>query len=269
MAVVNDLYILQLDRIRENLRNILMDKGILKDKEATLEELVEAVKITNEKNSLSNLLSNELESITDDEILRLRPYSLYGLTTLTKAHFENLTYIAPSTFYNCTSLKNLYAPNVIEIDSGSPYYPFRNTQIENLIFPKAQVISSNGYYTFQTAKLKRLIIPKLTILPASPFASTNMLEVLDSSITGWNNKQVNLKTLIFRNTSKMPSLSSTDNLQNIEEIYCLNQFVEELKKATNWSVYADKIKPIEGSKYEDLDWYKNEEWYAEEMSVWE
>ena len=45
MAVVNDLYILQLDRIREKLRNILMDKGILKDKEATLEELVEAVKI--------------------------------------------------------------------------------------------------------------------------------------------------------------------------------------------------------------------------------
>lgn len=268
MAVVNDLYILQLDRIREKLRNILMDKGILKDKEATLEELVEAVKITNEKNSLSNLLSNELESITDDEILRLRPYSLYGLTMLTKAHFENLTYIAPSAFYNCTNLKNIYAPNVAEIDAGMPYHTFTNTQIENLIFPKAQVISS-GYYTFQTAKLKRLIIPKLTILPVQPFASTNMLEVLDSSITGWNNKQVNLKTLIFRNTSKMPSLSSTDNLQNIEEIYCLNQFVEELKKATNWSVYADKIKPIEGSKYENLEWYKNEQWYAEEMSVWE
>ena len=269
MAVVNDLYILQLDRIREKLRNTLMDKGIIKDTDATLEELVEAVKITNEKNSLSNLLSNKLESITDDEILRLRPYSLYGLTTLTKAHFENLTYIAPSTFYNCTSLKNLYAPNVIEIDSDSPYYPFRNTQIENLIFPKAQVVGSNGYYTFQTAKLKRLIIPKSTILPAQPFASTNMLEVLDSSITGWNNKQVNLKTLIFRNASKSPSLSSTENLQNIEEIYCLNQFVEELKTATNWSVYADKIKPIEGSKYENLEWYKNEEWYAEEMSVWE
>lgn len=269
MAVVNDLYILQLDRIREKLRNILMDKGILKDKEATLEELVEAVKITNEKNSLSNLLSNELESITDDEILRLRPYSLYGLTTLTKAHFENLTYIAPSAFYNCTNLKNIYAPNVTEIDAGMPYHTFTNTQIENLIFPKAKLAGTNGYYAFHSTKLKRLIIPKTTVLKQTPFANTNTLEVLDTSITAWNDKQTNLKTLIFRNTSKMPSLSSIDNLQNIEEIYCLNQFVEELKKATNWSVYADKIKPIEGSKYEDLDWYKNEQWYAEEMSVWE
>lgn len=81
--------------------------------------------------------------------------------------------------------------------------------------------------------------------------------------------QANLEIYICRSTSTIPNLANADFIRNIKEIYVTETIIEQFKTATNWSVYADKIKPIEGSKYENLEWYKNEQWYAEEMSVWE
>ena len=69
--------------------------------------------------------------------------------------------------------------------------------------------------------------------------------------------------------SSIPPCSNIAHFSNIEEIYISQDYVESMKKATNWSTYADKIKPLEGSKYESLNWYENEDWYKEEMAVWQ
>ena len=66
----------------------------------------------------------------------------------------------------------------------------------------------------------------------------------------------------------MPKVTTLNSLNTIE-IYVPQAIIETYKQATNWTTYADCFKALEGSKYEDVEWYKNEEWYAEEMSVWE
>lgn len=265
MAVVNDLYILQLDRIRENLRNILMDKGFIKNKDATLEELVEAVKALNPENCVNEFLNGDLTSYVNNEVTSIRMGSFVGMPRLEKIRLDNVLNILQQSFNGCTRLKHLYLPKVQKIDSGTSGF-IKNTQIENLILP--ELINFGDWYTFYLATLRRLIAPKCTTIQRSQPFILDTLRLLDCRLN-ITISQANLEIYICRSTSTIPNLANADFIRNIKEIYVTETIIEQFKTATNWSVYADKIKPIEGSKYEDLDWYKNEEWYAEEMSVWE
>ena len=265
MAVVNDLFILQLDRLREKLRNILMDKGIIKDKNATLEELVEAVKALNPENCVKDFLNGDLISYVNNEITSIRVGCFTGMPRLEKVRLDNALNILQQSFNDCTRLKHLHLPKVQKITSSNSGFISR-TQIENLILP--ELVSFSDWYTFYTPDLRRLIAPKCTtIQPHKPFID-DTIRLLDCRLC-FEFSQANLEIYVCRSTSTIPKLSNAGLIRNVKEIYVTEKIIESFKTATNWSVYADKIKPIEGSKYEDLDWYKNEDWYAEEMSVWE
>lgn len=269
MAVVSDLYILQLDRIREKLRNTLMDKGIIKDTDATLEELVEAVKFLNSENCLDNFLENNIKIFSNRNIRTLKARAFEAMTSLEKVRLDNCVVANAGCFNDCSNLKHLYLPKLQQIFSSTLGFIY-GTNVENLILPELYSIIG-GWYTFQSNKLKRIIIPKNSTLGKQSYIA-NTLELLECAYTAFDgaiNTQGKMHLIILRNVQNIPTLATTSFFPNIEEIYITESLVDQLKLATNWSVYADKIKPIEGSKYEDLEWYKKEEWYAEEMSVWE
>lgn len=264
MAVVSDLYILQLDRIREKLRNILMDKGIIKDKDATLEELVEAVKETDIKDSFVGYLNGITPSyINTNDIIVLRTGQFQDSTTLEKIKIPNAVTLQAQCFQNCSNLKNVYSPNCVNIYNNV----FANTAVENIILPNVQYVGSNSC-PFTSKKLKRLIAQNLNTLGTVDTLSAELMDVGSPCLSAVDTYLPLLKIFVIRK-SGVKNIVSSRIFQNLEEAYVPQAMVEKYKTATNWSVYADKIKPIEGSKYEDLDWYKNEQWYAEEMSVWE
>lgn len=267
MAVVNDLFILQLDRLREKLRSILMDKGIIKDKDATLEELVEAVKFLNSENCLDNFLENNIRIFSNRNIRTLKARAFEGMTSLEKVRIDNCVVANAGCFNSCSNLKHLYLPKLQQIFSSNIGFIY-GTNVENLILPELYSIIG-GWYVFQSNNLKRIIMPKNSVLGNQNYI-VNTLELLECAYTAFNGAtQGKMHLIILRNVQNIPTLSTTSIFPNVEEIYITESLVDQLKLATNWSVYADKIKPIEGSKYEDLEWYKKEEWYAEEMSVWE
>lgn len=265
MAIIDDKFVLKLENLRTKLRNILLDKKIYKEEDEMLENLIEAVKELNPGNCLNDFLNGDLTSYVNNEVTSIRASCFMNMPRLEKVRLDNALNILQQSFNGCTRLKHLYLPKVQKIDSGTSGF-INNTQIENLILP--ELINFGDWYTFYLATLRRLIAPKCTtIQPHAPFMQ-DTIRLLDCRLC-FETSQANLEIYICRSTSTIPKLSNANYIRNIKEIYVTETIIEQFKTATNWSVYVDKIKPIEGSKYEPLNWYEEEDWYKEEMAVWE
>lgn len=265
MAIIDDKFVLKLENLRMKLRNILLDKKIYKEEDEMLENLIEVVKELNPGNCLNDFLNGDLTSYVNNEVTSIRASCFMNMPRLEKVRLDNALNILQQSFNGCTRLKHLYLPKVQTINSSASGF-ISNTQIENLILP--ELISFSDWYTFYLATLRRLIAPKCTtVQPHTPFIQ-DTIRLLDCRLC-FEISQANLEIYICRSTSTIPKLSNANFIRNIKEIYVTETIIEQFKTATNWSVYADKIKPIEGSKYEPLNWYEEEEWYKEEMKVWE
>lgn len=269
MAEISEESLLLMEHTRSKLRDILKDKGIYLEADAPLDDLVDAVRTLNETNALQWFFEDSLGSFSNSAIVSLRNFAFQGMTSLEKIRLDNCVILKEGCFNNCTGLKHLYLPKVQQVNASTKG-EIIGTAIENLILPEVYTTNSS-WFAFQSLKLKRVIMPKNKDLGKQTYEQ-NTLEILDCSYTNLSGEmftQGKLHLLILRNVKNIPGLLSTNVFPNIEEIYITQTLLEQLKTATNWSVYADKIKPLEDSKYEPLDWYKDEDWYKQEMSVWE
>ena len=265
MAIVDEKYILLLENLRCKLIQILKNKGVVVNNNHTLNELIPMINKLIETDGINKYLSGSINEFINDNITTLRIYSFYADATLDKVKCDNLENLT-SSFINCTSLKHIWFPKLTTILS---IQSFQNSILENAILPSLNRAGSDYFLVCNSKTLKRVITPLLErSISGACFNSNNCIEIVDGKYSAiYTNKLPQCKIFISRQT-KIPTLSDISFIPNIEEIYIAESLVEQLKAATNWSVYADKIKPIEGSKYENLEWYKKEDWYAEEMSVW-
>lgn len=265
MATVNDKYIIELERERKDLVDTLINKGVSVEKDAPLNELIPKIKELQNKDALNEFINNEITEYRNDKITNIGGYKFVGQTNLKKVYLPNVVSISTSTFSGNTNLKYIYMPNLLIIGQSSFS---TNTNLKNCIFPK---LNTMGDVVFQNCSgaMKNLIIPNVGAVPSSTF-SNMAFELIDCSArNAFGSTTIGryTKTLILRST--IPPCSNITHFSSIEEIYISQDYVEDMKKATNWSTYADKIKPLEGSKYENLNWYENEDWYKEEMAVWQ
>lgn len=266
MAIVDDNYILKLEQLRIKLIGILRSKEMIVDENETLDNLIPMVdKISNLK-GLCDRLSGSLKELNDNNINFLSMFSLAYIPTLKRVKLNNATSIKNSCFKQCTGLTNIYLPQVLTTESSC----FEGcSSLVNIILPNVTTLGAT--YVFSTcSKLKRIIVPKsLSSGGGGNFFNgcSNLILYETSGSIGCNVQ--NLEVLILRKEEQLQALSSVAFIANIKEIYVHQELLETYKVATNWSTYADKIFPLEGSKYENEDWYKKEDWYAEEMSVWQ
>lgn len=267
MAVVNNLYILQLDRIREKLRNILMDKGfIIEDDNITLSDLVDLVNQTEYKvfEKMATLIPQD---IINDKIEIVAPSGFGYLKTGGKLHLENCVSLKTSALQNA-SFTNLKLPNVVSADSYSLY---ALSNVKNIILPKLKSIGGNQIVG-RSDTLSRVITPQLYWNGGNAYYFYNCSPILVDAqyLRGLISGNVNsLKTIILRDGETLSNMANT-SFKALEEVYVPQALLETYKTATNWSVFSDRIFALEGSKYEAEDWYLNEEWYkTEEEAVWQ
>lgn len=146
-------------------------------------------------------------------------------------------------------------------------------KVTNLILPSFISTSWGGYGVINyNNALRRFIAPKYNGNNERLSTGLDQLEILDTTLVALNDgRYPALTTLILRHPTAITNLPKVTTLNSLNtiEIYVPQAIIETYKQATNWTTYADCFKALEGSKYEDVEWYKNEEWYAEEMSVWE
>lgn len=127
-------------------------------------------------------------------------------------------------------------------------------QLESVDLPELTTIGTHGFNS--CAKLKRVEFPKLTTLtPGDNFTYCYALEYADlglvTNLPGWSLANCNaLVAVVLRKSDGICTLQTTNALSSSKFndgtafVYVPDHLVEQYKSATNWSTFAEQIKPL-------------------------
>lgn len=277
MAMVDEKYILLLENLRGKLIQILKDKEVDVNDDETLETLIPKVNMIGQNDYLANFLANNLEEFRLEN-KKCKVFGKAGTFSSVKDSIKRLylpyieeIYSLMLSNQSSSTIEHVYMPKLKYARAiySLSYLP----KVTNLILPSfiSTVYGGYGIINYNNA-LKRFIAPKYNSKGERLSTGLDQLEILDITLVSLNDGSYPaLTTLILRHPTTITNLPKVTTLNSLNtiEIYVPQAIIETYKQATNWTTYADCFKALEGSKYEDVEWYKKEEWYAEEMSVWE
>ena len=185
-------------------------------------------KIAIEKPYYAYLMDFKIGDFNDDEITNVREYVFYGKKSLTSINLPACTNIGSNSFDSCTSLTSINLPACTSIGT----YAFRKcTSLTSIDLPACTNIGTDAFYN--CTSLTSIDLPACTSIDYGVFSSCTALT-----------------SIKLANTSKICTLSNRDAFNNTPianeagYIYVPDELVEQYKKATNWSVYANQIKPL-------------------------
>lgn len=147
--------------------------------------------------------------------------------TITSFSSDTLTFVGEYVFRGCTKLTNVNLNNVIEIDT---YAFFGCNSLITINLPSVQNIRVHGIR--KCTKLTRVDLGAVTDIGSYAFYECVLLDTLiirTSSLCNLNNVNAFTRTKIESGTGY---------------IYVPDDLVESYKSATNWSTYANQIKPL-------------------------
>ena len=234
--------------------------------------------ILGDQEVLDRLVSNTLTELNDDRLIKIKTYALYRRTALEQVNFPNLTTGASSVFSDCYSLENINLEKMSEIKNNSFSYCYN---LKTINIPDVTKIADSAFYccyfitnylfnniigilgssAFGYTGIKEAILYDLTSIYSSPFTycpilskielmSTTKKMTLPTGAYGALAEYSNLTHFIIHYPSSVLTLG-TYTLNNTPlahgqgAIYVPENLVNDYKSATNWSVYADIIYPLE------------------------
>jgi len=263
MAIVDDGLILKLENFRTKVIQVLKEKGITIDDNAKLDDtLVKAIDSISTLQGLDDYIRGDIEEYINDEITTFIGYTLANRPRLKKVSINNVTNPGTYSLYNDNSLSHFRGENI----QALPQSFLSNSLIKVLVLPRC--ITAGYQSLINVQYLRYLILPRLM----NKFSGgiSFYAQVCDlGSISSISDFKIDKALLLILRQGAITSLSNKEYVSSVEEIYVPQDLIESYKVATNWATYADKFKPLEGSKYEPLNWYEEEAWYKEEMKVWE
>lgn len=175
------------------------------------------------------LLTRTLDNVSNSRITTLPSYVFYGYTVEPSGYsvdfdFPNVTTVGTGTFGNAT-IRNINLPSLrilnYSLFEGARIYG--NANLPNAVTFRDKCMSNVLYFKKLEALNAQYIFTKA---------------FLGSSI----------ETFVFGNTvptlNKVDAFSSTTVSRGTGYIYVPDDLVDDYKSATNWSTYADQIKPI-------------------------
>lgn len=171
---------------------------------------------------------------------------------------DKVTYLRYAAFHNCTNLTQISLPNCVEAYAGYTFNNCRNVQTIDL--PNLEAITESASRVFFGMRAVREInLPNLITAPAmnATFSMCVSVEKINLPKLGGTTIQAlafnncyKLHTLVLGGDTRI-ELANTNAFSNagIEttsglSIYVPDNLVDTYKTATNWSAYADKIKPM-------------------------
>ena len=151
--------------------------------------------------------------------------------------------IAAGAFYE-SSINEVIAPKLQECGS---YAFFNCKQLRKIDLPLLQNVADNCFRN--TTNLESAVLPSATTINGDSFWASGLIRIDLSAVTVINvafKSCSRLTTVIIRNTATVASLTSTNAFSGTSKAYFYvpDNLVEEYKSATNWSTYADRIKPL-------------------------
>ena len=211
------------DKIRDKTNsNKLINHQDIPDK---IDNLVDT-DIINEYNELLSMIINQntIIELNNKEIENIN-ICFMNCTNLTTVNLPECTSIGTSTFYGCTNLTTVNLPECTSIGDTA----FMNcTNLTTVNLPEC---TSIGISTFNSCtNLTTVNLPKCATIGIFAFV-----------------KCTNLTTIILNNRKIVTLEDGAFNSSAITRtgyIYVPDNLVDSYKIATNWSTYANQIKPL-------------------------
>ena len=207
-----------------------VSEGNTKEIATALDMIVDTFekKIAIEKPYYAYLMDFRIGDFNDDEITKVREYAFYGKKSLTSIDLAACTSIGEYAFSGCTTLTSINLPSCTSIAYGV----FNNcTSLTSIDLPACTSIAYSAFSS--CTALTSIDLPACTSIDSYAFNSCK-----------------SLTSIKLASTSKICTLSNSDAFKNTPianeagYIYVPDELIEQYKKATNWSVYANQIKPL-------------------------
>ena len=243
--VIDESRILQLEEDRVTLRNNLRSQGLACKDDETLESLVAKV---NNLQSWVKLQSKTLSGAIYDDTLTSCP-SFYGCGNITSICLEKVT-----VFYQGTNSTSTNGVN-----------PFRDCSgLKTVILPSCPQGQDASFFG-STNSVEKVVMPRITSHVSNFFVTDNtVLRLFDlgskDTINGGVklNAKPNFKYLILRKSDGITTLDNTSRLSGSSPLTFVPQAqISNYEGGTNWSATSCTFLALEGSRFEDLDWWED------------
>lgn len=182
---------------------------------------------------------------------RINDYNFNGCTSLSELIIGDVTQIGRFCFSECSSLTSLDFPKVTTIDMQS-FAKCRSVTTVN--FPELTEINY-GYNFMECTSLQKAVFPKVSSITGSGnFQKCSSLTEIEfdsnMSITSIMFSNCTALTKVILKSDRVCSLSNSNSFSSTPIasgtgfIYVPDNLVDSYKSATNWSTFANQIKPI-------------------------
>lgn len=276
MAYINDNEVLNLERVRAELRDNLRSQGIECADDEQMSSLAKKVEdIKSFSKVVEGTLSGDIYYGEETSV----PYAFYNNTLIETANCPNLTTLGALAFSECTSLQKINLPKLTSMDIKSSASSLFNLQnIIELYLKNIEATFGTGYMLcFNYPNIKRYCVPKFTgSFPNSGFVGFTKLEIFETG-QDWTSNSFptanKLRHLIFRRKTNPDSPTTLSNSTYITKnarfattgkggIIFVPRNTFDYTTLTNWAVCNFIQKDIEGSRYENEDWISfDREWF--------
>lgn len=207
-----------------------------------------------------------LESVNIPKAKRLsddsggESYAFRQCTNLKNVSAPSLEEVGAKAFAGCGKLESISLPNVVRNVGAQAFQSCTN--LANIYVPK---ISSIAYeYITENQKLKKFDAPSAKDWSKRGFVNCKALETikLGAIQTIAENASVGcsaLHTIVISQSNSVCTLSNINAFSNTliaagsGFIYVPDNLVDSYKTATNWSVYANQIKPLSEYVEEEVE----------------
>lgn len=168
--------------------------------------IVRATVATEDFNLARSILDRTITEYVDNKITTVGNYGFIKCSKLVNVEIPNITGLGRNAFSQCISLKRIELPNLITL--GEDCFIYCNS-------------------------LEYVDVGKVTSLPSWSLSNCNVL-----------------KTVVIRKTDAIATMVVTNAFSNTPiasgtgYVYVPDSLVNSYKTATNWSTYANQIKPL-------------------------
>ena len=173
------------------------------------------------------LEDRKIGTLLSTEVTKVRDYGLYGRESLMAIDLPNCINVGSYAFNHCTALENVNLPECVDVGECAFNYC---KKLQNVNIPKCTIIK---YGAFQYCNFRKIDL--------------NFVEKIESSAF-WNCTA--LECVKISNTETMCVLADKDAFSRtlIETgngyIYVPDELIEQYRTATNWSAFANQVKPL-------------------------